>query len=92
MPWIIFGVAAAFSLLGIYLFMTAQAGAKKAKNHFYLVKGMTYEQVIAVLGEPAEKAESSFGTFCTWKPVKDEKKWKVAAIFKKGIAKNISAR
>jgi hypothetical protein len=92
MEWA-FGISAVISLLGIFFLVVGLTGAKRAKKYFNIVKGMSYEQIVKILGEPTDIGGGAFGqSFCIWKTVVNEKKWTVTVLLKKGIAKNISAR
>ena len=69
----------------IFLFLRM----KKIKSHFKIDKGMSYEQILAILGEPLSKTERGRKINCKWNSAIDGKRYVISALFVDGIAKNI---
>jgi len=90
MYYAIFGISAFFSSLGVFFIVRSIVKAQKAKKHFNITKGMTYEQVVAILGQPTVNAKFGNGYMCEWKPTLDAKTFKIVILFKNGIAKTFA--
>ena len=68
----------------IYIIIyVAKAAAKRGKinSNFYIVKGMTYEQVVKAIGEPRYKAQSGEKLDCFWDLQQEGKEFKIRVVF-----------
>lgn len=88
MEIIIFTAAGALigGIIGAIIFVNK---AKKVRMHFNLNKGMSYEQVIAILGEPTTKRQKGEQLVCQWKTMIEGKYYYIGAVFVNNIAKRI---
>lgn len=63
--------------------------AGKVRQHFNVNKGMTYEQIIAALGEPGVKTQNGEKLVCQWKVALNGKPIGVRAVFMNNIAVSV---
>jgi len=80
------GGAVIGGIMGLIMWLVK---AQKIRSYYKVSKGMTYEQIIAALGEPNSKTQKGDKLICLWKFTFNGKPSGARAVFINNVAKSI---